>query len=170
MARDIFADLDFDWRPVSPKLAMGYRITGLPRFLPPVIIVVAANVILNMVDLPELASLVKLLAIPSFIVALIFHWIFAGLRSANWGHAEADQELVIKSGLLVRKLVVIPYGRMQFVDVTAGPIATSLGYASVTLKTASTETAATIPGVPVAEAHRLRDRLTDLGDSHASGI
>ena len=43
---------------------------------------------------------------------------------------------------------------MQFVDVQAGPIDRAFGIASVTLHTASTETAATIPGLPADEATR----------------
>jgi hypothetical protein len=42
--------------------------------------------------------------------------------------------------------------------------------ATVSLKTASPETNATIPGLPPEEAARLRDRLTELGEAHASGL
>jgi membrane protein YdbS with pleckstrin-like domain len=40
----------------------------------------------------------------------------------------------------------------------------------VSLKTASPETGATIPGLPPDEATRLRDRLTTLGEAQASGL
>jgi len=59
---------------------------------------------------------------------------------------------------------------MQFVDVQAGPLARAYGVASVTLHTASAETAADIPGLPAAEATRLRNRLTELGEAHGAGV
>jgi len=66
--------------------------------------------------------------------------------------------------------VGVPYGRLQFVDVTAGPLARAFGFATVTLHPASTSTAAAIPGVPLDEAARLRNRLTELGESHGAGV
>ncbi len=71
---------------------------------------------------------------------------------------------------MFRRLVVVPYGRVQFVDVEAGPVERRLGITRVTLHTASTETAAQVPGVPADEARRLRDRLTDLGRAHDAGV
>ena len=78
--------------------------------------------------------------------------------------------LLVTGGVMFRRLVAVPYGRMQFVDMQAGPIDRAFGIASVTLHTASTETAATIPGLPADEATRLRNRLTELGESHGAGL
>jgi uncharacterized protein len=59
---------------------------------------------------------------------------------------------------------------MQLVEVGSGPLERAFGLASVSLKTASPETNATIPGLTPDEAARLRDRLTELGESQASGL
>ena len=67
-------------------------------------------------------------------------------------------------------MTVVPYGRMQFVDITAGPFEQLYGIASVRLHTASPRTTARIPGLPADEAAWLRDRLTDLGESQAAGL
>lgn len=87
-----------------------------------------------------------------------------------WGYVERKDDLYITHGVLYRSLVAVPYGRMQLVEVGSGPLERAFGLASVTLKTASAETNATIPGLPPAEAARLRDRLTELGEAHASGL
>jgi membrane protein YdbS with pleckstrin-like domain len=71
---------------------------------------------------------------------------------------------------MFRKLVAVPYGRMQFVDVTAGPLERYLGIATVRMHTATPNTQARIPGVVPAEAARLRDRLTALGEAWAAGL
>ncbi|GIM96919.1 PH domain-containing protein [Paractinoplanes toevensis] len=87
-----------------------------------------------------------------------------------WGYAERDQDLLVRHGLLIRRLSIVPYARMQFVDVTAGPLERAFGLATVQLHTASAASDAKVPGLPPAEASRLRDRLTALGEDRAEGL
>jgi membrane protein YdbS with pleckstrin-like domain len=88
----------------------------------------------------------------------------------SWGYVEREDDLYITRGVLFRSLVAVPYGRMQLVEVASGPLERAFGLATVTLKTASAETNASIPGLTPDEATRLRDRLTELGEAHASGL
>lgn len=87
-----------------------------------------------------------------------------------WGYAEREDDLLVTHGVLVRKLSVVPYGRMQFVDVSSGPLERRAGIATVQLHTASPATDARIPGLPPDEAARLRDRLAALGEARAAGL
>jgi membrane protein YdbS with pleckstrin-like domain len=89
---------------------------------------------------------------------------------AAWGYAERDDDLLIRHGVLYRQLVVVPYGRMQFVDVNAGPLDRRFSLASVQLHTASASTDARIPGLDPEEAARLRDRLASRGEARAAGL
>lgn len=115
------------------------------------------------------------------------HWVFvAGLvvvvalavwRAAvtvravkAWGYAERDTDLLVRHGLLIRRLSIVPYARMQFVDVTAGPLERSFELATVQLHTAAATSDARIPGLKPEEAARLRDRLTALGEDRAEGL
>ncbi|MDT7571421.1 MAG: uncharacterized protein QOE05_1595 [Actinomycetota bacterium] len=91
-------------------------------------------------------------------------------RWLAWGYAERDEDLLVRRGVLVRRTSVVPYGRMQYVDVTAGPLDRRLGLARVTLHTAAAASDASIPGLPAAEATRLRDRLAALGEARAAGV
>ena len=50
-------------------------------------------------------------------------------RWLAWGYAERDEDLLVRRGVLVRRTSVVPYGRMQYVDVTAGPLDRRLGLA-----------------------------------------
>lgn len=86
------------------------------------------------------------------------------------GYAEADDDLLVRKGILFRSLTVVPYGRMQFVDVNAGPLDRRCGVAEVRLHTAAAQTDATIPGLPPEEAARLRDRLTARGEARLAGL
>ncbi|MFI6231439.1 PH domain-containing protein [Micromonospora echinospora] len=87
-----------------------------------------------------------------------------------WGYAERDDDLLVRHGLLVRRLSIVPYARMQFVDVTAGPLERAFGLATVQLHTAAAASDARVPGLRPAEASRLRDRLTALGEDRAEGL
>lgn len=91
-------------------------------------------------------------------------------RYRSWRYAERDEDLLIQRGLMFRKLSVVPYGRMQFIDMTAGPVERIFRLATVQLHTAAAATDARVPGLDRPEAERLRDRLAALGESRAAGL
>lgn len=95
---------------------------------------------------------------------------FARNRYRSWGYTERDEDLIVERGVLIRRLSVVPYGRMQFVDVTAGPVDRLFRLATVRLHTAAAASDARIPGLERAEAARLRDRLAELGEAKAAGL
>ncbi|MEL4357759.1 MULTISPECIES: PH domain-containing protein [unclassified Luteococcus] len=101
---------------------------------------------------------------------IAYRWHRQGRVYRIWGYAERETDLYLREGLWQRRLTVVPYGRMQVVTVNSGPIERKYGLATVTLETASAGTDATIPGLPVAEADRLRERLTELGEQQAVGL
>ncbi|HEY3952967.1 MAG TPA: PH domain-containing protein [Streptosporangiaceae bacterium] len=104
------------------------------------------------------------------LVAGLVSGLFLARRVAAWGYAERDDDLMVRRGVLVRRLSVIPYGRMQFIDVTAGPVERSLGLATLRMHTAAAASDARIPGLERAAAARLRDHLAALGEARAAGL
>ncbi|MEU1402691.1 PH domain-containing protein [Streptomyces sp. NPDC005728] len=97
-------------------------------------------------------------------------WRLLGRNWRSWRYAERADDLLISRGVLWREETVVPYGRMQLVEVTSGPVERYFGLASVQLHTAAAATDATIPGLDPAEAERLRDRLTELGEARSAGL
>lgn len=97
-------------------------------------------------------------------------WVAIGRNQRSWKYAEREDELLVTHGVLFRELVVVPYGRMQFVDVAAGPLERAFGLATIELHTATPSTDAKIPGLSPVEAARLRDRLSALGHAQAGGL
>ena len=91
-------------------------------------------------------------------------------RFVAWGYLEREDDLLVRRGVLVRRTSVVPYGRMQYVDVTAGPLDRRMGLATVTLHTAAAATDASVPGLLAPEAARLRDRLAALGEARQAGV
>ncbi|QAY69189.1 PH domain-containing protein [Xylanimonas protaetiae] len=104
--------------------------------------------------------------------ALLFAWaaVLVTRQVKAIGYAERDDDLLVRKGILFRQLVVVPYGRMQYVDVKVGPLDRKLGIASVQLHTAAAATDANIPGLPPEEAARLRDRLSARGEARLAGL
>ena len=97
-------------------------------------------------------------------------WPFVGRRFRSWGYAEREDDLLVRRGVMFARLSVVPYGRMQFIDVTAGPFERAFGLATVRLHTAAAATDARLPGLEREEAARLRDRLAELGEAQAAGL
>jgi membrane protein YdbS with pleckstrin-like domain len=150
------------WVRVSPKLATLRRTLLLALDLP---VVVAAAVLLGLWH-AWLGVLVAVVGIATI------GWGFAvvGRRVRSWGYAERADDLLVTRGILNRQLVVVPYGRMQYVDVTAGPLDRRFGLATVQLHTAAAATDAQIPGLVPQEAARLRDRLAARGEASTAGL
>ncbi|WP_078878517.1 PH domain-containing protein [Streptomyces sp. NBRC 110035] len=100
----------------------------------------------------------------------VWGWVMLERNWRSWRYAERSDDLLISRGVLWRQETVVPYGRMQLVEVTSGPVERHFGLASVQLHTAAAATDATIPGLVPAEAERLRDRLTELGEARSAGL
>ncbi|WP_282090594.1 PH domain-containing protein [Streptomyces tendae] len=101
---------------------------------------------------------------------LAWGWVMLGRNWRSWRYAERADDLLISRGVLWQEETVVPYGRMQLVEVASGPVERHFGLASVQLHTAAAATDATIPGLDPAEAERLRDRLTELGEARSAGL
>jgi uncharacterized protein len=97
-------------------------------------------------------------------------WWFVRNRFKAWGYLERDEDLEVRRGVMVQRLSVVPYGRMQFVEITTGPVERLFGLATVKLHTAAAASDARIPGLDPEEAARLRDRLAALGEAKAAGL
>jgi uncharacterized protein len=150
------------WVRVSPRLATLRRLVGAATGL----LVLAAAAVLLWLVAPWLAAVGVLVGL----AALCWGWLVVGRSVRSWGYAERAEDLLVVRGVLRRQLVVVPYGRMQFVDVTAGPLDRRFGLATVQLHTAAAAADASIPGLVPAEAARLRDRLAARGEATAAGL
>ena len=108
-------------------------------------------------------------AVAVLVVGLLVERVL-GRRFSAWGYAEREEDLLVRRGVLVYRLSVVPYGRMQYIDVRAGPFERAFGLATVHMHTAAAASDARIPGLTREEAARLRDRLAELGESRAAGL
>lgn len=152
-----------DWSHPSSRLKTLRRLEVAAVTL---VVAIAALVVLGLAVAPWAGAVGAAVAMLAGVVAEVA----VGRRVAAWGYCEREDDLLVKQGVLVQRLSVVPYGRMQFVDVVAGPLERSFGLATVRLHTAAAATDARIPGLPAAEAARLRDQLASLGEARAAGL
>lgn len=128
--------------------------------------------------LPALMGIVLVLTVSPWFwflagsALLVFAWLLWLIprQVRNIGYATEDSDFVVRRGALFRRLNVIPYGRIQFVDVSEGPLLRAFGLATLQLHTASAGTDATVPGLAVEQANALRERLVERGAGQLSGL
>src|SRR3954451_649208 len=161
-AGEPFDPPDVQWWSPSPRLAAARRLTACgPLGLSAVLAAVLA-VVLETGWLWVVAVVLVVLA--------GWAWWVIGRQVRSWGYAEREEDLLVRHGLMWRTVVVVPYGRMQFVDVYAGVVDRMFGLAKVQLHTASARSDAYIPGLGPQEAARLRDRLASRGEARLGGL
>ena len=115
-------------------------------------------------------TIVGLVCLAGALLAALFAERFVSRRFHAWGYAEREDDLLVRRGVMFSRLSVVPYGRMQFVDVIAGPLERAYRLATVRMHTAAAASDARIPGLEREEAARLRDRLAELGEAQAAGL
>ena len=149
------------WSPVSTKLATARRLSGLLGLAVPAVVVAGVG---------GFAGPRWLLWLLAPVAAGAWWWWLVGRQTRAIGYAEREDDLLVRRGIMWRQIVVVPYGRLQYVDVQAGPVDRLFGIARVQLHTASAATDAVIPGLPPAEAARVRDRLAARGQARLAGL
>lgn len=151
------------WNRVSPKYVMLVLIGDL---LSALVFGAAAIVLATAFEVPPIVWIA-----PAVIAAInVVSGVLAARRARSIGYVLRDDDLMFRRGLFFSRLVAVPYGRMQLIDVQQGPIARALGLASLKMVTAAAITGVQIPGLPVAEAERLRDHLIAVAESRRAGL
>ncbi len=161
---ETFAPTNVDWQRVSPKLTPA-RWVSWSIFVP-----FAAALVVLLLVIPEVPGWVS--AAVGIVAVLVYAWglWFIARRTKSWAYSEREDDLIVTRGFMFKRLVIVPYGRMQLVDVGAGPIDRYFGIAQLQLHTAAATSDAVIPGLTPEVASALRDRLAHLGEQRAAGL
>ena len=91
-------------------------------------------------------------------------------QARAYGYQLRADDLVFRQGILWQRMVAVPYGRMQLVDITHGPLDRGFGIAQLKLVTAAAATGVTIPGLTQGAAERLRDTLIEVAEPRRTGL
>ena len=153
------------WRTISPLYQRELMVlTGLGFLIPLAVSTVPLWVSLGSISVWSWVALVGVAIVAVVSVA------FVPRRVKAIGYALRDDDLVFRRGIFFQRLVAVPYGRLQLVDVARGPVARILGLSKLSLVTAAASTGVSIPGLPADTAEKLRDHLIALAETRRAGL
>jgi membrane protein YdbS with pleckstrin-like domain len=101
---------------------------------------------------------------------LVWTMIITPRQARAYGYQLRDDDLVFRRGILWQRVVAVPYGRMQLIDITHGPLDRGFGIAQLKLVTAAASTGVVIPGLRQEAAEQLRDTLVDVAEARRTGL
>ncbi|WP_127818934.1 PH domain-containing protein [Microbacterium sp. CPCC 204701] len=150
------------WHQISPKYVRVQLISN-GSFL---VLVIAATLVLTLLMHQWWAW------IPGGILTVILVWILAILprQARSIGYQLRQDDLVFRRGILWQRFVAVPYGRMQLIDITHGPLDRGFGIAQLKFVTAAAATGVVIPGLEQSMAETLRDHLVEVAESRRTGL
>ena len=153
------------WQRVSPKYAVADLVVNLVMsFIPLLVIVIVA--VANDGDVPILLTAALWAVVALFVV----NSLLAFRRVRAIGYVLREDDLLFRRGIMFERIVAVPYGRLQLVDVNRGPLLRALGLSTLKFVTASAATGVQLPGLTQSDAEELRDRLVALAESRRSGL
>jgi membrane protein YdbS with pleckstrin-like domain len=154
------------WQRVSPR----YALADLAMNLLLTVAVAVAYSVIAFVFADEHPPLAVTLIVGAVVLVMLVNAVLAFRRVKAIGYVLREDDLLFRRGIMFERVIAVPYGRLQMVDVTRGPLLRALGLATLKFVTASAATGVNLPGLPQAEAEALRDRLVELAETRRSGL
>lgn len=110
--------------------------------------------------------------IPGGILALfiVITLVILPRQARAFGYMLRVDDIVFRKGILWQRIIAVPYGRMQLVDITHGPLDRAFGVAQLKMVTAAATTGVQIPGLSQAAAESLRDTLIEVAETRRTGL
>lgn len=155
---DPFAPPSAQFKGVSEKLiTIRFILTGIS-----LTVFATAGIVLAILLTPWIWVAVGLAVIKHLWAAVLIRRQVKALQ-----YATGEREFFLKQGIMFKNLQVIPYGRIQYVDLNEGPIERFFGLSTLKIHTASgNETSGIyVSGLPVADAIALREYLNQRGET-----
>lgn len=128
---------DGTWHQISPKYVLVQLIANGAVLVIILAIALVLSLVLHQVWV----------WIPAGTLGVILGWTLVILprQARAYGYQLRDDDLVFRRGILWQRIVAVPYGRMQLVDITHGPLDRGFGIAQLKLVTAAAVTGARSP-------------------------
>jgi uncharacterized protein len=104
------------------------------------------------------------IAVTATLLSLAVALIWSQLAVARWRWSAWPDALELRHGVLVVRESLVPYHRIQQVDVVRDPLERLLGLSTLELRTAAATTDAKVPGIPAESAESLRRALLERAD------
>ncbi|MEV4736298.1 MULTISPECIES: PH domain-containing protein [unclassified Microbacterium] len=155
-------ELDGTWHQISPRYVVSQIVQNL-LFL---VFVAAVAVVLAMV-LHQTWAWIPAGAIA---VVVLITLVILPRQARAIGYMLRDDDIVFRKGILWQRMIAVPYGRMQLVDITQGPLDRAFGVTQLKMVTAAATTGVQIPGLTQGAAETLRDTLIEVAETRRTGL
>lgn len=154
--------LDGVWHQISPRYVANQVLQNAVVIVFVLIAALVAQFVLH----------VPWLWIPAGIIVLItvITLVILPRQARAIGYMLRADDIVFRKGILWQRMIAVPYGRMQLVDITQGPLDRAFGIAQLKMVTAAATTGVQIPGLTMAAAEALRDTLIDVAETRRTGL
>lgn len=154
--------LDGQWHQISPRYVTSQFVqNGIL-----LVLVVAAALVLALVfDQPWAWIPGGILTVMILVTLVILP-----RQARAIGYMLRSDDIVFRKGILWQRVVAVPYGRMQLVDITHGPLDRAFGVAQLKMVTAAATTGVQIPGLTQQAAEALRDTLIEVAETRRTGL
>ena len=155
-------ELDGTWHQISPRYVVSQL---LQNGILLVIVLVAAAVlalVLHQTWVWIPAAVITLLLVATMIIL--------PRQAKAIGYMLRSDDIVFRKGILWQRMIAVPYGRMQLVDISQGPLDRAFGVSQLKMVTAAATTGVQIPGLAQAAAEALRDTLIEVAETRRTGL
>ncbi|MEW4468675.1 PH domain-containing protein [Parasphingorhabdus sp. JC815] len=126
-----------------------------------VILVIAAMIAESFIR-GELPLAIGAITGPMAVFAVIIFTVLPGRIYRRWGYDMGDEQLRILRGYLWRTDTIVPFNRIQHIDVAQGPMQRMFGLSTLIVHTAGTHNSiVALPGLAPQDAESMRDTIKD---------
>lgn len=95
-----------------------------------------------------------------FSVFIIFTFVFPFIEYREWSYKILSDRIELKNGIFIKKRIIIPITRVQYLDINQGPIYRFFALSSLRLNTAGSMH--TIPALTEEESEEISLRLKEV--------
>jgi len=154
--------LDGTWHQISPRYVVSQFVQNTIII---VLVAVAAVIAATVLDQ-------QWVWIPAgaFIAIDVITLIILPRQARALGYMLRADDVVFRRGILWQRMVAVPYGRMQLVDITQGPLDRIFGLSQLKMVTAAAATGVQIPGLTQEAVEALRDTLIQVAETRRTGL
>jgi len=144
--------------PLHPPQKSLIRINMIIRALILLTLGLAAEIALQI----QLGTTPGMVLIPVTLFALMLVLVLPGRIYRRWGYDMGDEQLRVLRGFLWRTDTIVPFNRIQHIDVAQGPLQRLFGLSTLIVHTAGTHNSiVTLPGLATNDAENMRETIKD---------
>jgi membrane protein YdbS with pleckstrin-like domain len=145
--------LDGEVHQLHPRVRLAWTAGGAVPGL--VLVALAAVVTLASGSAAGALAWVLLVGVPWSLLT----WGLARWKYARWRWTAWPDALELAHGRVVHRASLVPYHRIQQIDISRGPFARAFGLSTLILRTAAATSDAELPGIDADHAEALRREL-----------